>query len=166
MTKAVERKAATEFGEVAGRDVAEVAARSMGRTLMSQAQKRIAEHAVPVIGAAFSIPDMLTGLEDIRHGHVGLGAATIGIATVDALSNFLHLTDEFTAGGGTYLALTIQGWGAAMQFAFATERVGRRSQELMDYIRKHNGGLPSKDELDGVLRPQRRGDPDSPERHL
>jgi hypothetical protein len=144
---AVEKQVAAKALQAGEKDVGEAAAKGLTSLLMSKAEGKVASHFVPGVGAAFSIGDMLKGLADITHGNVGLGAATVGVAGIEALSHFLHLTDEFTAGGGTALALTIQGWTTAMQLGFESVRVTKRSQELMEYIRKHDGGLPPRDEL-------------------
>jgi hypothetical protein len=143
----LEKKVASELAQAGGKDVGEVAAKSATTLLTNQAERRVAAHLTPVIGAAFSISDMLKGLDDIAHGNIALGAATIGVAQIEALSHFLHLTDEFTAGGGSVLSLTIQGWTTAMQLGFESVRIAKRSQELLEYIRKHNGGLPPRKEL-------------------
>jgi hypothetical protein len=129
------------------RRIWEAAAESFSKMAIGATAKRLAAARAPLIGAVFAAPDIGTGAADIAHGNVVMGVGTIGVALIDIASQGLHLTDEFSAGGGTVLALTIQGWCTAMQLGWEMARVGARGQELQAFIKAHKGGLPSDKEL-------------------
>jgi hypothetical protein len=148
-TKALGSTAARRLTQAEEKQLWEAAAESFTRLATGATARRLAQASTPVIGAAFAAPDIYRGGQDIAHGNIVLGAGTIGVALVDIASQGLHLTDEFTVGGGTALAMTIQAWCTAMQMGFEMSRVGVRAQELQAYIQAHQGGLPPRDQLMG-----------------
>jgi hypothetical protein len=148
-TEALGSTAARRLTQAEEKQLWQVAAESFSRLATGTAARRLAQASTPLIGAAFAAPDDYRGGQDIAHGNIVLGAGTIGVALVDIAAQGLHLTDEFTAGGGTALAITIQAWCTAMQMGFEMARVGARAQELQDYIKAHHGDLPPKDQLMG-----------------
>jgi hypothetical protein len=148
-TDALGATAAKRLTQVEEKALWEKAAESFTALAAGTTARRLAQASTPVIGAAFAAPDVYRGGQDIAHGNIVMGAGTIGVAIVDIAAQGLHLTDEFTAGGGTALALTIQAWCTAMQMGFEMARVGARAKELQAYIQAHNGGLPPRDQLMG-----------------
>lgn len=134
---------ATQLVRVEGKQAWKAAAEAFSAMAMRATGRRLANAAIPVVGAAFSVPDVITGVKDIGHGDIVMGVGTVGVALVDIAAQGLHFTDELTGGGGTVLAWTIQGWTAAMQMGWESARVAARSAELSRYIREHNNQLPS-----------------------
>jgi len=142
------RERATQAAvRAAEKDSAEVAGGALTATGLRAAERHAADLAIPVLGALFTIPDVIKGVRDIAHGNLVLGTMTIGVAAVDAGSQFLHFANEIAPGAASILAVTVQGWAAAMQTGLESARVHSRAEELRTYMKEHGNALPPRDEL-------------------